>query len=205
MSARRRAEDRLASAQTALEVPLRYAQAGTSLAHAALGGAQHFEELRHYPENDVVDAAAGTRFYYHAHRHGVVEHGHFHLFVHGGSPGDFMHLAALSLDHHGQPQRWFSTNRWVTAGRWRAASEMRAALRRFEVRTRGRLAPVASWLTAMVRLFSDELSDLLRERDALMAPHIRQQGREAALEDRRLELLNERPAALAPKILQLGL
>ena len=112
---------------------------------------------------------AGTRFYYHAHRHGVPEHGHFHLFVHGPKAGDFMHLAALSLDHHGQPMRWFSTNRWVTAGRWRPAGEMRAALRRFEVRTHGRLAPVANWLTAMVRLFNEDLAELLRERDVLMA------------------------------------
>jgi len=199
------ADTRLASAQTALAVPLRYAQAGTSLAHAALAGARQFEELRHYPGNDVVDVETGTRFYYHAHRHGVPEHGHFHLFAHGRAQGDFMHLAALSLDHHGQPQRWFSTNRWVTAGRWRPAGEMRAALQRFEVRTHGRLAPVASWLTAMVRLFNAELADLLRERDALMVPRFQRDGREVVLEDRRLDVLNECPAQLAPKIRQLGL
>jgi hypothetical protein len=135
----------------------------------------------------------------------VPEHGHFHLFIHGRAKGDFMHLAALSLDHQGQPQRWFCTNQWVTAERWRPAGQMWTALQRFEVRTRGRMAPVATWITAMVQLFNDELAALLRERDVLMASRIAHQGRAVALEDRRLDVVNECPALLAPKIVQLGL
>lgn len=195
-----------ASAQTALAVPLRYAQAGTSLARAALAGARSFEVLRHYPDRDVVDAAAGTRFYYHAHRLNDPEHGHFHLFVHGRQPGDFMHLAALSLDPHGQPLRWFTTNRWVTAERWRPAAQLLPHLRRWRVQTGGRLAPVAQWLSAMVVLYTGELAQLLHERDARMAPLLQGRSRaeaEAVLEDRSLDVISECPALLAPKISQL--
>lgn len=197
-----------ASAQTALAVPLRYAQAGTSLAHAALAGARHFEVLRHYPERDVVDTAAGTRFYYHAHRLNDPEHGHFHLFVHGHRPGEFMHLAALSLDVNGQPVRWFTTNRWVTGEHWRPAVQLLPALRRWRVQTGGRLAPVAHWLSAMVALYAQELVQLLRERDLRMAPLFQGRSRaetEAVFEDRSLDVISTCPALLAPKILQLGL
>jgi hypothetical protein len=194
------------SARTALAVPLRYARAGSSLAHAALAGAHDFEVLRHYPERDVVDATAGTRFYYHAHRLDDPEHGHFHLFVHGQRAGEFMHLAALSLDVNGQPMRWFTTNRWVTGEHWRPAAQLLPHLRRWHVRTGGRLAPVATWLNAMVALYADELAQLLRERDARMAPLLQGRSRagcEAVLEDRSLDVISECPALLATKISQL--
>ena len=195
-----------ASAQIALAVPLRYAQAGSSLAYAALAGARAFEVLRHYPARDVVDADAGTRFYYHAHRLDEPEHGHFHLFVHGEQPGEFMHLAALSLDVNGQPLRWFTTNRWVTGEHWRSAAQLLPRLKRWQVQTGGRLAPVARWLSAMVTLYRDELVQLLHARDARLAPRFQgrsRAGREAVFEDRSLDVISECPALLAPKIAQL--
>ena len=194
------------SARTALAVPLRYAQAGTSPTHAALAGARDFEVLRHYPARDVVDAGASTRFYYHAHRLNDPEHGHFHLFVHGRQPGEFMHLAALSLDVHGQPTRWFTTNRWVTGEHWRPAAQLLPHLRRWRVRTGGRLAPVARWLGAMVALYAGELEQLLRERDERLASRLQGRSRaerEAVFEDRSLDVISECPALLAPKISQL--
>lgn len=190
-------ESLLAAAQTAASVQLRYAQRGMSLATAALAGARTLEPLRHYPLNDVVDAEAGTRFYYHAHtssRYPAAEHGHFHLFVHdpaADGPG-FFHLAGLSLDACGQPLRFFATNRWVTGEHWSPGERVAAALPGFRLRTHGRLAPLADWLTAMVQLFADDIAALLRERDAAIAPHIHTAGLDAALEDRRLDVLSER-------------
>lgn len=202
-----------AAARVALEVPLALAQRGVSLAQAALGGACRFEELRHYPARDVVDAAHGTRFYYHAHggaqRWGAdaaPEHGHFHLFWEGPAPGEHVHLAALALDARGQPLRWFTTNRWVTAGRWAPAAELIARLPAFRiVRRGGRLAPLARWLTAMVQLFADELAALLRARDAALEPHLRRRAAEQVWEDRTLEVLSATDAALAPRLRRLGL
>lgn len=205
----------LDAAQTAVGIQLRYAQAGTGMASAAMAGARDCETLRHYPARDVSDAVAGTRFYYHAHpsqRYPRDEHGHFHMFGYGlgrngsGASGpDFFHLAGLSLDAKGQALRWFTTNRWVTGEHWYAADRIVKMLPQFEVRTHGRLSPVATWLSAMVRLFAPQIAAMVRQRDTVMAPHIARLGREAALEDRKLDVVTECPAALAQHIRQLGL
>lgn len=205
----------LEAAHTAVGIQLRYAQAGTGLAGAAMAGARACETLRHYPARDVSDATARTRFYYHAHtsqRYPRDEHGHFHLFGYGldrsgvGASGpDFFHLAGLSLDAKGQALRWFTTNRWVTGERWYPAERIVKVLPQFEVRTRGRLAPVASWLSAMVRLFAPQIAAMVRQRDAVMAPHIDKLGREAVFEDRQLDVLTECPALLPAHIRRLGL
>jgi hypothetical protein len=200
----------LAAAQRAAGIQLRYAQHGVSLASAAMGGARVLEPLRHYPARDVSDAAAGTRFYYHAHtsrRCPPAEHGHFHLFAWpDGLPSgaNFFHVAGLSLDAQGQALRWFTTNRWVTGEHWRPAEDIVAALPCFEVRTHGRLAPVADWLSAMVRLFAPQIATLVRRRDAVMARHVARLGREAALEDRRIDVVTECRASLPQRLRQLS-
>jgi hypothetical protein len=204
----------LDAAQTAVGIQLRYAQAGTSLASAAMAGARECETLRHYPARDVSDATARTRFYYHAHasqRHPRNEHGHFHLFGYGlgrggvGASGpDFFHLAGLSLDAKGHPLRWFTTNRWVTGEHWYPADRIVKVLPQFRVHTRGRLAPVATWLSAMVRLFAPQIATMVRERDAVMAPHIDKLGREGAFEDRQLDVVTECPVSLPQHIRQFG-
>jgi hypothetical protein len=188
------------AASDAVQIALHHAQQGRSLAHAALVGSKHFAELQHYPANDVVDVGHGTRFYYHAHR--AHEHGHFHLFAEGHSPGDFMHLAGLSLNAQGQPLRWFTTNAWVTGERWHAAAQVLAAIDTFEVQTRGRLASVARWLTAMVRLFQPQLHRLVRRRDAVMQERSRAQDWQVLCEDRRLAVVTQCNARLDLRIQQ---
>lgn len=200
-------EPLLHAAHEALGIPLRYAQAGSSLAFAAMAGAGRCIELAHYPRQDVVDTLHGTRFYYHAHgarRHPGEEHGHFHLFFQGSQPEDFTHLAGISLDTQGQPIRLFTVNRWVTGEAWRPAAEVEPALARFAVQTRGRMAPVARWLTAMVRLYSPQLVQLVRRRDAVMARRSAGPGWEALCEDRRLDVVTQSRISLSRRIQQLG-
>jgi len=186
----------------ALSIPLDYARRGENLAGAALAGRLVFETLAHHPRRDVVDHHAGTRFFYHAHpviADAVVEHGHFHLFHQDGH--GLSHLAALSLDAQGRPLRWFCTNQWVTGERWRSASRWRGSLMDFTLHTRGRLAPVARWLSAMVVLYREELLSLLQERDALLAregPSPRQ--RQAFLNNRQMHILCSRPISLQGKV-----
>ena len=197
----------LAVAQTAASVQLQYAQQGSSLAQAALAGSPSFVEMRHYPKGDVSDAETGHRFYYHAHRRDEPEHGHFHLFAFdpAHSPG-FAHLAALSLDRTGQATRWFTTNQWVTGGDWLAAENVLTTLERFSVRTQGRLAPVARWLTAMVQLFQPQLRTLLHDRDAALKRFIDAHAthdRSAVLADRAIDVLSETPAHLPTRIAEL--
>lgn len=200
-------EPLLHAAHEALGIPLRYAQAGSSLARAAMAGAARCIELVHYPRQDVIDKTHGTRFYYHAHgarRHPDDEHGHFHLFAQGIQPGDYTHLAGISLDPQGQPIRLFTVNRWVTGETWRPAAEVEQALTRFAVQTGGRMAPVARWLTAMVSLYSPQLVRLVRRRDAVMARRSARQGWEALCEDRRLDVVTECRISLSQRIQQLG-
>ena len=199
-------------AEVALQVPLAYARRGQTLAQAALAGAKRFVELRHYPAHDVVDSRHATRAYYHAHdgatRWGPdepPEHGHFHLFWDGPQPGTHVHLVALALDTRGQPLRWFTTNRWVTAGRWEPAAVLIERLPAFALQARGRWAPLARWLTAMVRLFADDLAALLQARDAALAPRTRRRPLEAVLDDRRIDILSHCSASLPARLQRLGL
>ena len=186
----------------AVSIPLRYAQQGSSLAHAALAGHQVFETLAHHPRRDVVDRASGTRFFYHAHPvagDALQEHGHFHLF-HENEAG-FSHLSALSIDAQGRPLRWFCTNQWVTGERWCAASRWPARVRGFRIRTRGRLAPVAQWLQAMVCLHADELMALLHERDALVSRAAASaRERRDLFNNRQMHILCSRPISLQDKV-----
>lgn len=185
------------AAETVASVQLRYARMGRGLAEVALGGARSPEFLRHYPFRDVVDEVHATRFYYHAHtshRYPADEHGHFHLFVYpGGEPrgADFFHLAGLSLDARGQPLRWFTTNRWVTGERWYDANTVLGALPGFTVQARGRRAPLARWLTAMVRLFNPQLRALVQRRDQVINRRLAHQDAESLFEDRRLDVVTE--------------
>ncbi|MFZ2295366.1 MAG: hypothetical protein WAW46_10060 [Polaromonas sp.] len=200
-------EPLLQAAHEALGIPLRYAQAGSSLARAAMAGAQRCIELAHYPRQDVVDMKHGTRFYYHAHgsrRRPGNEHGHFHLFAQSSQPGDYTHLAGISLDAQGQPIRFFTTNRWVTGETWRQAADIERALAHFAVLTSGRMAPVARWLTALVHLYAPQLVRLVRRRDAVMARRAASQGWEALCEDRRLDVVTECRISLSQRIQQLG-
>jgi len=193
----------LDAALTAVDVPLRYANSGTHLATAAMAGARQGVFLAHYPERDVVDRNHATRFYYHCHRAQRLEHGHFHIFVNDREPGSFMHLAALSLSPRGEPLRWFTTNAWVTGERLPAAGSVIAQLDAFQVQSRGRLAPVARWLTAMVQLFKPQLTQLLLRRDALMQRWCLSRDWSAVCEDRKLDVICQCSAALPRRIQQI--
>ena len=195
------------AAHDAVAIPLRYVRAGSSLVQAAMAGAQSCVELEHFPRHDIVDLAHHTRLYYHAHgsrRKPDTEHGHFHLFAHGKLAGDYMHLVGISLDAVGQPIRLFTTNRWVTGETWRDAAEVEAALARFEVTTRGRMAPVARWATAMVRLYFPQIVQLVRRRDAVMAHRNTRVDWETLCEDRRLDVVTQNQISLVTRIQQLG-
>ncbi|MDE2416486.1 MAG: hypothetical protein KGN32_01650 [Burkholderiales bacterium] len=195
------------AALDALAIPLRYARAGTSLVQAAMAGTRQCVQLEHYPRHDIVDTVHHTRLYYHAHdsrRKPDAEHGHFHLFSHGTQAGDYMHLVGISLDAVGQPIRLFTTNRWVTGEVWNDAQKVEAALARFEVKTLGRMAPVARWATAMVQLYLPQIVQLVRRRDAVMAQRSTQTDWETLWEDRRLDVVTQSQISLVQRIQQLG-
>lgn len=200
-------DDVRAQAAVVLNVALKYARQGSNLAHAAVGGAKQCVELAHYPRHDVVDLQNGSRFYYHAHgshRKPKDEHGHFHVFCHGRVAADYFHLVGISLNSQGLPIRLFTTNRWVTDERWRSAIEVEAALAAFEIRARGRLAPVARWITALIQLYRPQIRQLIHRRDAVMQRRSLAQEWGGLCEDRRLDVVTQRRVSLEQRIQQLA-
>jgi hypothetical protein len=197
----------LEAARQVVDVQSRYARAGVAMSQAALAGARAFETLRHYPAGDVRDRESGSQFYYHGHGSSRVpadEHGHFHLFVRREAPGRFFHLCALSLDAQGWPLRWFTTNRWVTGEDWVDADTAIAALPSFRPRAHGRLAPVATWLGAMLALHADDVAALLRRRDAAVTRHLARVPAETFFEDRRHDVLTETRVSLPRRLSQVA-
>lgn len=143
----------------------------------------------HYPDDDARDEMTRSRWYYHVHAAGdrdPGEHGHFHLFLHQtqldpaattmAEPAEgeealafVTHIAGLSIDHQGIPMSWFTTNRWVTDEFMYPAETMIAHLDRYDVDHTPEDRTVNRFLTAMVALYRDEISELLIARDAKLA------------------------------------
>lgn len=132
-----------------------------------LAGRTLLREGEHLPEPPLDFGAGPWRAYYHCHDapgRRDFEHGHFHVFVRAGRA--WSHLAALVMDHEGQPREWVAVNHWVTAGRWLPAPVLRSRVHDAG-KASGRQAHglVEGWLLGMLGLFRDELGGLLDERD----------------------------------------
>lgn len=181
-----------------LAVYAHYAARERSLAEAALGGASAFVRWTHYPRNDVQDAANGARFFYHAHEPHEMrpnEHGHFHVFTAWGQSREprYAHLVGISIDNRGTPLRLFTTNEWVTGEDWVQAAQLQGKLDRFRIQTSGRWAPVAKWLSGMVRFYASSIVSLLHSRDACVQAHAQHHGQhlDEARADRSLHIVSE--------------
>lgn len=181
------------------------------------------EFWKHYPKGDAKDAQCKSRWYYHVHAPGQRhpdEHGHFHLFIHrdqlSGDVGEpivgptgkpktgkihaqVAHIAGLSINTAGIPRAWFVTNRWVTQEYLYPAEVMIDHLAEFNVDETPQDRLVNRCVTAMVELYREELTDLLRQRDAAMAERLEAEGPEA-YESREYEVLAELPIDLDAKI-----
>lgn len=167
---------------------------------------EKFYEWDHYPPGDVFDEETHSQYYYHAHRGGMDEHGHFHTFLRArGFPAGarpvshdhatewptgkdaLSHLAAISMDANGYPTHLFTTNRWVTGETFFAAADVIRMLDRFAIDHANPSWPTNRWLTAMLRLFRPQIEQLLRLRDESIAQR-RAQTDGDVLEDRELEI-----------------
>ena len=163
------------AAEEVLAIQAHYAERGLSMAQVALAGSGDFVQFHHYPKNDLVDIDSGYEMYYHAHpldesgKSKNLEHGHFHLFQRDlDQPNKFTHLIAISLDQQGLPIKLFTTNQWVTGETIREVKKLKLVLADFRVNTKGRMAPLARWVSGLVHIFHDEAIDLLRVRDQKM-------------------------------------
>lgn len=182
-------------------------KAGLNVVGEVLKGQGEFFELEHYPKDDVFDTETHSQYYYHSHRAGVGEHGHFHTFLRqpgmaagtlpvlyqGKEPWPMgkdalSHLIAISMDEFGYPIGLFATNRWVTAEAWYRAEDVMAMLERFKMDHAFPSWPVNQWISSMLVLFRPQIEALLRQRDRVVADWASKHLDSDVFEDRKLEL-----------------
>jgi hypothetical protein len=198
-------EDRLRAVQEALFCEQVLAKGGDNVLHATLRDAP-VAAWTHYPPGDVFDPASGAQWYYHCHlppEEG--EHGHFHCFVRpDGKDGPVHHLVAVGVDPYGKLIRLFTVNQWVVADAWLDAAPTVELLERFDMQMPLPSYLTNRWLTAIVRLYSAEIADLIRQRDETIAAHRAPQGI-SPRDDRELEVTSELRVDLAETAKALGL
>lgn len=211
----------LAAGEEALECRRVLRRAGLNLVGEVLRGQREFVEYEHYPREDVFDDLSHAQYYYHAHRGGAGEHGHFHTFLRaaGMPPGlvpvsntaaepwpageaALAHLIAVSMDPWGEPLGLFAVNRWVTGDTWYRAADLIAMLDGFVIDHAWPSWPLNRWITALLRCYRPEIEVLLRHRDASLADWAAARGGEV-LEDRALEITGWLPVAVEERVVQL--
>lgn len=172
---------------------------GDTPAALLLDGVSHPKAHQHYPAGDIYDFASHAQFYYHIHREG--EFGHIHLFQRAKGMPDGLapllpatednaacHVVAVGLGASGNAVELFTTNRWVTGECWYQAEAVKAMLGRMRISARGRAAPVAAWLEALLAFYAPVIADLIDRRDAAVAEWARAHPVADSLNDGRLEI-----------------
>lgn len=206
----------LTAAQEVRRCQRALAKAGLNVVGELLKGHDGFYEMNHYPEGDVYDRDSHAQYYYHAHREGGVEHGHFHTFIRGqGVPPELQplsapeasepwpsgdetiaHLIAVSMDAWGQPIGLFACNRWVTGETWYPAEAVKQILPRFSIDHAHPSWPTNLWLTALLQLFRPHIEALLEHRDRVVEAWRAAHPGQDVFEDRALEITGYLPISV---------
>lgn len=194
-------------------------KAGTNIVGEVLREQGEFIEFDHYPRDDVFDHDTHSQYYYHAHRGGAGEHGHFHTFLRQpGMPmqvrpldyvGDepwpqgkdaLSHLIGISMDAYGFPVGLFATNRWVTGETWYPAHDVIRMLDRFHIDHAWPSWPVNIWISSMLILFRPQIEALLQARDQVISAWIVRNPGMDVFEIRDLELTGYTPISVEQQI-----
>lgn len=183
--------ERLRAAQEALFCEEVLRKGGDNVLHATLRDAPVIA-WTHYPPGDVYDPSSGGQWYYHCHiPPAEAEHGHFHCFVRpDGKDGPVHHLIAVGVDAYGRLQRLFTVNQWVVGDSWLDAEPSIALLERFDMQMPQPSYLTNRWLSAILRLYADEIADLIRARDAILSAR-QTPGGAPIRDDRTLEVTSE--------------
>ena len=115
------------------------------------------------------------------------------------------HLVALSIDTNGIPMSWFTTNRFVTNEFLYPADVMIKHLPLYNVDKTQEDDLVNRLVTAMVALYSEEICDLLRQRDEKQAELVEEHGPEGYEKESGVEVLSSIPIDLDAKISSLDI
>jgi len=195
------------------------AKAGANVVGQCLAHQGTFYELDHYPKGDVFDEEFHSQYYYHAHRKGSGEHGHFHTFLRApGMPERTLpvayegkarrpmgkdalsHIVAISMSRPGRPIGLFTTNRWVTDESFYRAEDVIAMLSRFRIEHTYPCLAANRWITAMLRLFRPQIEALLIERDRVMAEWAAAHPDCDVYEERELEVTSSLPVDIEAQV-----
>jgi len=195
------------------------AKAGANVVGQCLAHQGTFYELDHYPKGDVFDQEFQSQYYYHAHRKGTGEHGHFHTFLRApGMPEGIVpipyrgkakrptgkdalnHFIAISMNRPGRPIGLFTTNRWVTDESFYRAGDVIAMLPRFRIEHTYPCLATNRWITAMLKLFRPQIEALISERDRVIAAWAADRPDSDVYEDRELEVTSSMPVDIEAQI-----
>ena len=147
------------------------------------------KQWSHYPEDDAIDLNSGFHWFYHSHspqdRPGTPEHGHIHLFARRNlwrrrlqsarelefakltrataTAVNTRHLLAIGFNAKGIPTTLFTVNSWVTGDRMLSAELTLELLDTMHLDTGNESVDVV--LASMVRVYREEIRDLLDRRD----------------------------------------
>ncbi len=216
---RNRLEDMAAAGQTVREMLRILRKSGQNMVGQCLSNQGTFYELDHYPKGDVYDSETHSQYYYHAHRAGAGEHGHFHTFLRAaGMPAGIepvpyagkalrpagkdalTHFVAVSMDRPGNPIRLFTTNRWVTDETFYRAEDVISLLDRFCIEMSYPCLATNRTLTALLRLFRPQIEALLLERDRTISAWQAERPKQDVYDNRELEVTSQIAIDIASQI-----
>jgi len=168
------------------------AKGGLNVLSETFRGVSNIAAWDHYPPGDVFDPASNAQWFYHCHpaEEGAAEHGHFHCFLRPEGPtGPIHHLVAIGMDAQGRLLRLFTVNQWVVGDDWADAEKTIGLLGRFDMQMPNPSYLVNRWLTAIFVAYENEIVELIRERDRVLAGHVPTEG--APRDDQTLEVTSE--------------
>lgn len=200
-------DEKIQAAREALFCEAVLAKSADNVLLETLRGAPSVEAWSHYPPGDVYDRDSGAQWYYHCHSPATDgrEHGHFHCFLRpSGDKGPVHHLVAVGVDPYGKLIRLFTVNHWVVGDDWLDADGTVPLLERFDAELARPSYLVNRWLTAVLRLYRDEIAVLIQARDGVLATHQAPAGTEVR-EDRALEVTSELAVDLLETARELGI
>ncbi len=202
------------------------AKAKSNVVWEILRQSEPFVQWSHYPKGDVFDNETHSQYFYHAHPTQLAvntrsnENGHFHLFLRkkgipdtlqpvdidrscrpdGSKEDDICHLIGISMDKYGQPLSLFTTNRWVTGETWYDAATVIQLLDYFNIDHCLPSWPLNLWLSSMVRVYRDEIAQLIMARDERIAAWKIAYPERNPYEDRELEVTSSLDLQIPEKI-----
>ena len=97
---------------------------------------------------------------------------------------------AIGVDANGRILRLFTVNQWVVGDDWADAATTIGLLERFDMQMPRPSYLVNRWLTAIFVAYATEITNLIHQRDVVLAAHVPLAG-VTAREDRAIEVLSE--------------